>query len=374
MKCAIYTQAMSFHKEVVLPLLRRGDSEFWHDLAREALHLAEISPLTLQVLRSMCLQHGRFSSERLNITLGGQMYENPVLVGAGWDKAGRSVKALHSLGASGVEVGTVTQYPQAGNPKRRQFALTDAVVLNRLGFNSPGMEAVAQNLQRYADSGIPIGISLGKNKALSAAMAPETYAAVAEKLYPFASYFAVNVSSPNTPGLRELQEKDALTDIVQAVLQTMDQLGERKPLYVKIAPDLTPTQIDDVIEVVLLNRVTGIIATNTTNSDRIKQKYGVAGEMGGISGDDPEYQRMVVDAIGHIYRETKGKVEIIGSGGVKGGASALRLIREGARAVQVVTAIRSQGPGVLSQISYELNSFMEQNGIESVMQLVGANH
>src|SRR5260370_22757398 len=144
--------------------------------------------------------------------------------------------------------------------------LDPGVTLNRLGFNSPGMEAVAHNLERYKESGIPIGISLGKNKEVAVEDTPQAHATVAEKLYASAAYFAINVSSPNTPGLRALQDKKPLTDIVQAVNQTMEGRGGRKPLFIKIAPELSPAAIDDVIEVVLDNGLTGIITSNTTVS------------------------------------------------------------------------------------------------------------
>ncbi len=140
-----------------------------------------------------------------------------------------------------------------------------------------------------------------------------------ERLYDFAAYFAINVSSPNTPGLRALQDKKPLTDIVQAVNETMDSMGGRKPLFVKIAPELSPGAIDDVIEVVLDNGLTGIIATNTTVNPDIKAKYGERwrNEAGGLSGNDPDYQRMATEKVAHIYRQTKGKIDIIGVGGVK---------------------------------------------------------
>ncbi len=185
--------------------------------AREALHMAETTPFTLKLLEVFADRHRRCSDERLHVVLAGVAFDNPVMVGAGWDKVGRAVKALYTLGFSGVEVGSVLACAQDGNPRPRQFMLGPGVALNRLGFNTPGMEAVARNLEKYRGSGIPIGISLGKNKDVDAEHAPEAHAAVARKLYEDAAYFAINVSSPNTPGLRELQDKKPLTAIVQAV-------------------------------------------------------------------------------------------------------------------------------------------------------------
>ena len=361
------------YKEFIDPLLMRLDSEAWHTRAREALHLAEATPVTLKLLELFADRHRRFVDERLRVVLGGIELENPVLVGAGWDKAGRAVKALYTLGFAGVEVGTVVAQPQEGNPRPRQFMLAPGVTLNRLGFNSPGMEAVAHHLARYRGSGIPIGISLGKNKDVPAEDAPQAHAAVAERLYDFAAYFAINVSSPNTPGLRDLQDKRPLTDIVQAVNQTVESLGGRKPLFVKIAPELSPAAIDDVIEVVLDNGLTGLIATNTTISPDIKAKYGERwrNEEGGVSGNDADYRSLATAQVAHIYRQTRGSIDIIGVGGVKDAQTALEKIRAGARAVQVVTAIRGEGTAVAGRINRGIVEYMEKEGVSCVQELVG---
>jgi dihydroorotate dehydrogenase len=361
------------YKEFIDPLLMRLDSETWHTRAREALHLAEATPFTLKLLEQFADHRRRFVDERLQVVLGGIELDNPVLVGAGWDKAGRAVKALYTLGFSGVEVGTVVAYPQEGNPKPRQFMLAPGVTLNRLGFNSPGMAAVAHNLQRYNGSGIPIGISLGKNKEVPAEDVPHAHATIAERLYDFAAYFAINVSSPNTPGLRALQDKKPLTDIVQAVNETMDSKGGRKPVFVKIAPELSPGAIDDVIEVVLDNGLTGIIATNTTVNPDIKAKYGERwrNEAGGLSGNDPDYRSMATGQVAHIYRQTQGKIEIIGVGGVKDAQTALEKMKAGAKVVQVVTGIRGEGTALAGRINRGIVDFMEKEGVRSVQELVG---
>ncbi len=364
------------YKEIIDPVLMRLDSETWHTRAKEALHLAEATPFTLKLLEQFADRHHRFTDERLNVVLGGVKLDNPVVVGAGWDKAGRAVKALHTLGFSGVEVGTVVAYPQVGNPKPRQFMLAPGVTINRLGFNSPGMEVVAHNLERYKGSGIPIGISLGKNKEIAVEDAPQAHATVAEELYEYAAYFAINVSSPNTPGLRELQDKKPLTDIVQAVNETMDRMGGRKPLFVKIAPELSHGAVDDVIKVVLENGLTGIIATNTTINPDIKAKYGERwrDEAGGLSGDDTDYRKMATEKVAYIYRETKGKIDIIGVGGVKDAQTALEKIKAGAKVVQVVTGIRGEGTAVPGRINRGLVEYMEKEGIRNIHELIGVDN
>lgn len=361
------------YKEIVSPILDRLDSENWHVRAREALHLAEATPFTLKLLEQFAYQKERFTDKRLAVIIGGVEFDNPVMVGAGWDKVGRAVRGLYSLGFSGVEVGSVLAYSQPGNPKPRQFMLGPGVVLNRLGFNSPGVDAIARNLKRYRKSGIPIGISIGKNKDIPDHDAPEMHAIVAKKLYNDASYFVINVSSPNTPGLRRLQDREPLTDIVQAVNAAMDEMEGRKPLFVKIAPDLTNDAINDVISVVADNGLTGIIATNTTIRADLKAKYGEQwrNEAGGLSGDDAEFRRMATEKVAHIYQETGGKMEIIGVGGVKDTETALEKIKAGARVVQVVAAVRGEGTAVAGRINRGLLNYMDKEGIKSINQLVG---
>ncbi|HLL77861.1 MAG TPA: quinone-dependent dihydroorotate dehydrogenase [Ktedonobacteraceae bacterium] len=363
------------YKEIIQPLLGRLDSENWHVRAREALHLAEATPLTLKLLEWFADCHRRFSDERLRVVLGGIAFDNPVMVGAGWDKVGRAVRALYALGFSGVEVGSVLAYAQDGNPRPRQFMLNSGVALNRLGFNTPGMQAVARNLAKYRGSGIPIGISLGKNRDVDAKDAPEAHAVVARMLYDDAAYFAINVSSPNTPGLRALQDRKPLTAIVQAVNQAMDEKGERKPLFVKIAPELTLEAVDEVIQVALDHHLAGIIASNTTVSPEIKAKYGARwrDEAGGISGDDADYRAMATAQVAHIWRQTRGSLDIIGVGGVKDAQTALEKIRAGAKLVQVVTGIRGEGTTLPGRINRGIVAYMEKAGVKTISELIGSD-
>lgn len=369
------SQLIHMYKEIIAPLLDKLDSEQWHVRAREALHVAEATPITLKLLELFADHHRRFADERLHVVLGGIEFENPVVVGAGWDKVGGAVRALYALGFAGVEVGSVLAAPQAGNPKPRQFMLGPGVALNRLGFNSPGMEVVAQNLERYQGSGIPIGISLGKNREVQAKDAPAAHATVARRLYAHATYIAINVSSPNTPGLRALQDKGPLTDIVQAVNATMDEMGGRKPLFVKIAPELTTTAVDDVIQVVLDNNLTGIIASNTTTNQDIKAKYGKRWrhEVGGLSGNDAEYRSMTTEQVAHIYRESKDAIAIIGVGGVRDAHTALEKIKAGATVVQIVTGIRGEGTTLPGRINRGIVAYMEKEGVKNVHELVGTD-
>lgn len=358
-----------FYKQIVCPVLDRLDSETMHHAAIDILHLAQSTALTRTLVQAIA--GGRITSPKLRTTVGGLTLENPLMVAAGWDKAARAVRALSLLGFAAVEIGTVPELAQPGNPKPRQWMIGDGVAINWLGFNSPGMEVVARNLESYRDLGIPIGLNLGKNKDVTDKDAAAAYARVAARLARFADYVVINVSSPNTPGLRKLQEKELLTDIVQAVRAALQT--SPKPAFVKIAPDLTNEAVDDVISVVLENNLTGIVATNTTISADIKAKYGERwkNQSGGLSGNDADYRRMSTEKIAHIYRETRGKLDIIGVGGVHDAETALEKILAGASAVQVLTAIRGVGPRVANSINAGLLKLLEQEKVNSLHDLVG---
>lgn len=361
------------YKEFIRPILDRLDSETMHDLARESLHFAEKSSFTLKILEKFCYQGQRYRDDRLKVMLGDMELENPLIVGAGWDKAGRAVRGLWQLGFAGVEVGSVIEYPQPGNPKPRQFMLSPGTALNWLGFNSPGMDVVAKNLVKYKDIDIPVGISIGINRDVSVEDAPRAHAVVAARLYEHADYFTINISSPNTPGLRGLQEKAIITNIIRAVNKVMVDKGGKKPLFVKIAPELSDKAVDDIIEVAIESELTGIIAANTADSEDVKAKYGERWRYtpGGISGDDEEYRRMTTEKISYIYRNAGDKLIIIGVGGIKDTDTALDKIRAGARVLQIVTGIRSEGTTLPGRINRGIVEYMENEGIRSLDKIVG---
>lgn len=363
------------YKQILSPVLDYLDSEKWHNIARESLHYAEISPVFLRFLELFNYEGKRIQDQRLRVNLSGIVFDNPITVGAGWDKYGSAVKALWHLGFSGVEVGTVVLRPQPGNPKPRQFMIAPGVAINWLGFNSPGLHIVRDNLRRYKNSHIPIGISIGKNKDMDEREIANVHRMVADELYDFASYFAINVSSPNTPGIRQLQDREPLTEIVKAVNKTMEDKKPLKPVFVKIAPELTLTALDEVIDVVLENKLAGIIASNTTINSDIKAKYGDKWmkSKGGLSGDDSDYRMLVNKQIKHIYKNAGDKLEIIGVGGIKDSQTALDKIKSGAKLLQVVTAIRGEGPSVAGRINAGLISFMIKEGVKNIQELVGVD-
>lgn len=370
---------MEFYRGIISPILDHLDSETMHVAAKNALHLAELNPVTLKLLEQFAYGRKRFSDPRLNVTLGGRngnqiiVLDNPVMVGAGWDKTGSAVRGLWQLGFSGVEVGSVLRSPQPGNDKPRQFYHPNGTALNRLGFNSPGMIEVGKNLENYSINRVPIGISLGKNKDVEPKDAPEAHAAVVRRLlypkYPV-RWYSINVSSPNTPGLRELQDKEPLTDIVQAV---QEEALVDTPIFIKIAPDLTYGAIDDVIKVAIDNKLAGIIAANTTIDPNLKARYGWGNEAGGLSGNDPNFRDMSTKIIAHIYRQAGKDLDIIGIGGVNSAETALEKIKAGAKAVQVVTAIREIGPTLPGRINRGLISTMDRDDVWQIKNYVGTN-
>ncbi len=361
------------YKEIIQPILSKFDSETFHDLARESLHFAELSPITLRILELFGDKHKRFQDNRLKTTLGGLELENPLIVGAGWDKKGRAVLGLWHLGFASVEVGSVLEYGQPGSSKPRLFMVSSGVAINWLGFNSPGMDVVAKNLDTYKHANIPIGISLGLNKDVEHDDAPKAYGTVAKRMYEYAGYFAINVSSPNTPGLRKLQDKEHTVHIIEAVNVAMDELGSRKPLFVKIAPDLSYEAIDELLQVAIDHDITGIIASNTTINTELKGKYGAKwkNSPGGLSGDDEDYRRITTEIISHIYKQAGDKLDIIGVGGINSAESAIEKIKAGAKALQLVTAIRGEGPAVAGKINRGIVDYMEREGVSSLLEIVG---
>jgi dihydroorotate dehydrogenase len=316
----------------------------------------------------------RIEDPRLRTTVAGLRLDNPLMVGAGWDKKGRCLDGLHRLGFAGTEVGSVLAHPQPGNDRPRLFTdkASHSVALNRFGFNSDGVEKVAENLQNQARPGVN-GISLGKNKLTPHEHAPWAHAAVAERLYEYADYFAINVASPNTPGLRNLLQREPLTDIIRAVQDVLRQKGG-KPLFVKTTVDLSLEDLNSVLEVCMSEGVSGIIDTNTTVDDSIKPDYGWAGQAGGVSGSDPRYRQKATERMKHITKETRGSgLARIGVGAISDCDSALERLQAGAQALQVVTAIRPSWGRVARDINMGLLAKMKQDGVNHISEYIAAS-
>jgi dihydroorotate dehydrogenase len=287
------------------------------------------------------------------------------------------VRALHEAGFAGVDVGSVLRDPQEGNAKPRAFMIGPGVSLNRYGFNSEGIKGVGNHMEAYRDEDdLRMGINIGLNKTVmqtSPQSAPEAYASVASVLLPFASMITVNPSSPNTPGLRALQDRGPLTDIVQAVVGTVRSARSNVPIGVKVSADLSLTALDEVVDVAQQHGAQFLVAANTTTRPDLKRKYGERweNEPGGLSGNDPEFRMMSTEMIKHIHRTTLGRMAVIGVGGVHDTQTAMEKIWAGAGLVQVVTGVREKGIGVAGQINRGILRWMRRTGVSSLEQIRG---
>jgi dihydroorotate dehydrogenase len=291
-------------------------------------------------------------------TVFGVRFPNPVGLAAGMDKDGRTLRAWPALGFGFVEVGTVTRYPQPGNDRPRMFRLpTSEAIVNRMGFNNAGANALAARLAALGTLPVPLGISLGKSRVTPLDRAVEDYVASLTALYPYGDYFAVNVSSPNTPGLRSLQDRDQL----DALLAGLRAVGP-KPLLVKVAPDLTDPALGELLEVCARRGVAGLIATNTTVS-RIgvaAADAGRAAEAGGLSGAPLTVRAREV--VRFVTRQTGGRLPVVGVGGVMHPDDAVRLRDAGASLVQLYTGLIYRGPALVRSCVRALSRQESMNG------------
>ncbi|KAM6118133.1 dihydroorotate dehydrogenase (quinone), mitochondrial [Pterocles gutturalis] len=350
-----------------MPALRALPPEAAHGLALRAAALGLLPP-------------ARPDGPELEVRVLGQRFRNPVGLAAGFDKQGEAVDGLYKMGFGFVEVGTVTPKPQEGNPRPRVFRLAeDEAIINRYGFNSHGHVAVERRLQarretqlRLTGAGMPLGVNLGKNK--SSADAAADYVAGVQMLGPLADYLVVNVSSPNTPGLRDLQGQAELRDLLAKVLAERDALpSERRPaVLVKIAPDLTQQDKRDIASVVCELGVDGLIVSNTTVSRPSSLRSPQRTEPGGLSGKP--LRELSTQTIREMYCLTRGQVPIVGVGGVSSGRDALEKIRAGASLVQMYTALVYHGPTVVGAVKRELEELLREQGFKNVMEAVGADH
>ncbi|XP_020333928.1 dihydroorotate dehydrogenase (quinone), mitochondrial [Oncorhynchus kisutch] len=316
----------------------------------------------------------------LEVIVMGRKFKNPIGIAAGFDKHGEAVDGLYRLGFGFVEVGTITPKPQEGNPKPRVFRLTtDQAVINRYGFNSCGLAAARERLKaregtqvELTKAGLPLGINLGKNKLSQDAAAD--YLEGVRTLGPLADYLVVNVSSPNTPGLRDLQGKGELRQLLYKVLKERDALqeGSRPPVLVKIAPDLTAQDKQDIADVVTELGVDGLLVSNTTVSRPETLQDPQSKELGGLSGQP--MKDLSTRTVREMYSLTKGKVPIIGVGGVASGQDAMDKICAGASLVQLYTSLTYQGPPVVTKIKRELEQLLKEQGFASISDAVGADH
>jgi dihydroorotate dehydrogenase len=308
------------------------------------------------------------SDPRLRVDALGLSFPNPLGLAAGFDKSAEAVDALARLGFGFVEVGTLTPRPQAGNPQPRLFRLrSDAAIINRMGFNNDGYAAAKARLAGAKRRGI-VGVNVGPNKDATDRVAD--YVAGIETFADLADYFTINISSPNTPGLRNLHGRDDFDALLAAVLAARDRLRRRRPVLVKIAPDLDAEQLEDVLAVALARRVDGLIVSNTSIGRPATLVSPEARESGGLSGR-PIFD-LSTEMLARCYLRCGGALALIGVGGVEDAGTALAKIEAGASLVQIYTGLIYRGPGVVREILRGLSAEVARRGVDCVSALVGA--
>lgn len=320
------------------PLLFRADPERAHAATLRLLQLVGAIPPLANLARRLYSILGQEP-----IDLFGLRFSNRLGLAAGYDKDGLAWRGLACLGFGHIEIGTVTPHPQSGNPKPRLFRLVeDHALINRMGFPSRGAEFVARRLRGWRAKGPILGVNLGVNKDTPIELAATDYQRLMTTFNALADYLVINVSSPNTPGLRQLQGPGALDDLLKVLMPL-----KKKPLLVKLAPDLDEHQLDGALEVILRNKIDGIIAVNTTVS-RPAMKSPQASETGGLSG--APLSGLSRKMIGHLYARTQGKLPIIAAGGIMSHQDADAAISAGASLVQIFTGLIYRGPGLITEI------------------------
>jgi dihydroorotate dehydrogenase len=357
------------YRKLIRPFLFEQDEEQSHERALGFLGLAGQSKSAGKILNYF------FAAPELPVELFGLRFPNPVGLAAGMDKAAAAVPVWEKLGFGFCELGGVTLHKQPGNPRPRMFrsAETGAIV-NRMGFNNPGADAVAQNLAKWKRLGRwpqhPVGINLGKSKITPLEKAAEDYAHSFRILRNHAEFFVVNVSSPNTPGLRKLQDKTALDEILAAI---QEQNPNRKPVLVKVSPNLSPEAIDEMLELAATRNIAGIVATNTTLSrpqtdDPDLQRF--YERTGGLSGRPLRVRS--TEVIRHVFKQTDGKLPIVGVGGIFDADDAWEKITAGASLLQIYTGLVFEGPDLAKKIVQGLREKMEAAGMKNLQQAVGS--
>ncbi|MFN8473008.1 MAG: quinone-dependent dihydroorotate dehydrogenase [Anaerolineae bacterium] len=316
----------------------------------------------------------RYDHPALRVSVAGIAFANPLGLAGGFDKDARYIESFARLGFGFIEVGTVTPRPQDGNPRPRLFRLReDRALVNRMGFNNGGIETMARHL-RSTRRRVPIGVNIGKNKTTPPEGAASDYLACFKTLAPLADYIAVNVSSPNTPGLRDLQRGAALAEILAPLRDARDTYrqateGRAVPIFVKLSPDETFEQLDAALQVILDVGIDGIIATNTTTERAATLRSQRRNEQGGLSGT-PLFERST-EVLRHLYRALDGRLPIIGVGGVDGPETAYAKILAGASLVQLYTALIYEGPTLVGSTLRGITKLLQRDGFRTVSDAVG---
>ena len=336
------------YKRVIRPILFLFDPEWVHYFSFAAIRVLHRIPFMGGLVRKL------YSSKKpsLQKEVFGIHFPNPVGLAAGFDKDAKLFRELSNFGFGFIEIGTVTPKPQGGNPKPRLFRLKkDKGIINRMGFNNEGVEAAAKRLKR--NKNIIIGGNIGKNKTTPNNNAQEDYLICFDVLFDVVDYFVVNVSSPNTPNLRDLQEKEPLTALLNTLQKQNNSKPKRKPILLKIAPDLTDTQLSDIIDIVQVTKIDGVIATNTTLArDGLKSNETLTSQSGGLSGK-PLTKRST-EVIRYLHTHSKGAFPIVGVGGIHTPSDAKEKLDAGASLIQLYTGFVYEGPASVCNINKKL--------------------
>jgi dihydroorotate dehydrogenase len=355
------------YRSWVYPLLSTVEPERSHHLALRALKFAGSVPVGLDWLAPP-------EDERLSVDCFGLHFRNPLGVAAGLDKNGEAIAGMLRLGFGAVEVGTVTPQPQPGNPPPRLWRFPEqGALINALGFPSQGAAMGRQRLVGQRFRGV-LGINLGKNRNTPAEEADEDYVSVLETLWDLADYFTINVSSPNTPGLRDLQRRDALRSILRAVSEQNARSarlhdGKARPVLVKIAPDLTDDALDEVLHASIDGEADGLIVSNTSTDHSL---LGIELDHlpGGLSGRP--IRSLALGMVRKVYQRTQGALPIIGVGGIENAADVIDRMKAGAALVQIYSAFIYGGPALPGVIGRDLLAYVEREGLRSIGEIVGS--
>ena len=347
-----FTENPMLYKTLIKPLFFLFPPERAHHLTLRLLKITLAIPGVGQAFRAAF----RVREPRLERTLFGLHFPNPVGLAAGFDKDGQHYRAMSALGFGFLALGTVTPRPQDGNPQPRLFRLpADEALINRMGFNNQGVDALVERLKNRKPNGVIIGGNIGKNKTTPNERAQDDYLYCFAQLHPYVDYFVVNVSSPNTPDLRALQDKEPLQRLLSLLQDRNQQMPEPRPILLKIAPDLNNDQLDDIIDIVRSTGIDGVIATNTTISRDDLDTDGDDIERigaGGLSGQ-PLRER-ATEVIRYLTEKTNGQLPIIGVGGIASARDAREKLAAGASLVQIYSGLVYQGPGLVKKICQSL--------------------
>ena len=344
---------------VLRPFLFKLDPETTHDLAIKSLKFNYLPRKMFEVE----------DEQILNIELLGKNFPNPIGLAAGFDKSGEVYNSLLKFGFGFIEIGTVTPLKQFGNPKPRIFRLEDdSALINRLGFNNDGIEIIKNRIKSEKKKGV-VGINIGPNK--NTKDQKNDFCLGLKNFFDVADYITVNISSPNTEGLRDFHDQEKLEDLLLALNKIKSENKINIPLLLKISPDIKDNQISEIADTAIINDISGIILTNTTNSNKDKLISDFKKEEGGLSGEP--LQQISTNMIKKFYKQLNGKIPIIGVGGVNSGKSAYEKIIAGASLLQLYTGLVYKGPSIVKNIKKELIQILKVAGLNNIKDAIGKN-